>query len=161
MGELWPGQTVVRLHRPGCSRSVLPFVDNACAGPYLRMGPAGPAVPTAPLRAGSQYFLHRACTWIEAGIEAGGRRGSGLWSGCCDRRPDCRAGLRSVPEVQFRWSAGYLVPVPGEPVPGEPVPGEPVPGEPVPGELIPREAIPGKPAPGAQIPGVSSSRGTV
>jgi hypothetical protein len=29
---------------------VRPFVDNAGAGPYLRMGPAGPAVRTAPPR---------------------------------------------------------------------------------------------------------------
>jgi hypothetical protein len=29
---------------------VRPFVDNAGAGPYLRMGPAGPAVRTAPAR---------------------------------------------------------------------------------------------------------------
>src|SRR5215471_4753927 len=83
MGELWPG-TAAR-----------PFVDNACGGPYLRMGPAGPAVRTAPLRAALQYFLHRACTWDR-----------GLWASqvararALDRRADCRASLRSVPEVR-------------------------------------------------------------
>jgi len=32
------------------------FVDNACAGPYLKMGPAGPAIRKALLRAGLLLF---------------------------------------------------------------------------------------------------------
>src|SRR6476469_10187600 len=36
------------------------FVDNGGAGPYLKIGPAGPAVCKARLGAGSLIFLHRA-----------------------------------------------------------------------------------------------------
>jgi len=41
MGELWPSDRGRAAPRQG------PFVDKAGAGPYLRMGPAGPAVRNA------------------------------------------------------------------------------------------------------------------
>jgi hypothetical protein len=170
MGELWPDRGAAALAR------VRPFVDKAGGGPYLRMGPAGPAVP----HRASARVCNISCTEPALGSRLAGVAGPAC--GCrqatgLPRGPAQCTG--SAVWLECQLSASYReCQLPGVPVTGSAsyrecqLPGVPVtgstsyreyqlPGVPVTGSTSYRECqLPGVPVPGAQRPGPQGPGGS-